>query len=423
MAMGTGERRPEFDLEEAFDAPRLRLGDFRGAAERAARVPSLRVHLGLPRGGARSPGESGLVRERRNGCDLRVVRQLGSSAGLEEELGATYAFASDFWQHGAAARAYGVFDEETGAPGRGTFLIDKDGRRDLVAGQGGTARPRWCRSRSGVLDGRREPALHVETWGDPESPRVVFLHGVTGHGRRARGWHAGGSPTIASSLRTCSATARRPTSRHGASTSTCDCWSKPRRPNLQPGSGTLSAAGSRSRSPFVTPSLVERLVLLDPALRSMPRWRWVVAENRDEGSGRTARSRKGSIAGSRRDLHDAPGSRRRGAPRAPGRVRGRPLALSLQPGRRDRRVRRDGARPSAFRDVRIRRCSCSAGLVRPLRPPDRGPPGRTRRLLEEVTVPGGHTVHWDALEETSSRDRRIPGRRLSSASRRGHVRL
>ena len=39
----------------------------------------------------------------------------------------SYTFASDFWPHGAAARAYGVFDEATGAPVRGTFLIDKDG--------------------------------------------------------------------------------------------------------------------------------------------------------------------------------------------------------------------------------------------------------------------------------------------------------
>ena len=41
-------------------------------------------------------------------CDTSAARQ-----AWKRELGATYAFASDFWQHGAAARAYGVFDEET----------------------------------------------------------------------------------------------------------------------------------------------------------------------------------------------------------------------------------------------------------------------------------------------------------------------
>ena len=37
-------------------------------------------------------------------------------------------------------------------------------------------------------------SLHVETWGDPDAPRVVCLHGVTGHGRGAgrlaEGWLA-----------------------------------------------------------------------------------------------------------------------------------------------------------------------------------------------------------------------------------------
>lgn len=34
---------------------------------------------------------------------------------------------SDFWPHGAAARAFGCFDEEMGAPLRSSFLLDADG--------------------------------------------------------------------------------------------------------------------------------------------------------------------------------------------------------------------------------------------------------------------------------------------------------
>ncbi|GAA1991991.1 peroxiredoxin [Isoptericola halotolerans] len=34
---------------------------------------------------------------------------------------------SDFWPHGAAARAYGIFDESSGHALRGSFLIDADG--------------------------------------------------------------------------------------------------------------------------------------------------------------------------------------------------------------------------------------------------------------------------------------------------------
>lgn len=35
---------------------------------------------------------------------------------------------SDFWPHGEVARAYGVFNDEVGAPDRGTVVIDIDGR-------------------------------------------------------------------------------------------------------------------------------------------------------------------------------------------------------------------------------------------------------------------------------------------------------
>lgn len=77
-----------------------------------------------------------------------------SRKAWKEKLGLSYTLASDFWPHGAVARAYGVFDEQTGAPVRGTFLIDKEGtvvwslvedadtkREELVAGPLGAARP------------------------------------------------------------------------------------------------------------------------------------------------------------------------------------------------------------------------------------------------------------------------------------------
>ena len=55
-------------------------------------------------------------------CDTAAARQ-----AWKEQLGAEFTFASDFWAHGAAAKAYGVFNEANGAPHRGTFLIDKAG--------------------------------------------------------------------------------------------------------------------------------------------------------------------------------------------------------------------------------------------------------------------------------------------------------
>jgi mycoredoxin-dependent peroxiredoxin len=127
MTVGTGEQAPEFDLEEAFDKPRLRLEDFRGkrnvllvfhpfAFTAVCREEALDLQANLD---SFHNAETDVIFV---SCDTSTARQ-----AWKRELGATYAFASDFWQHGTAARAYGVFNDETGAPLRGTFLIDKNG--------------------------------------------------------------------------------------------------------------------------------------------------------------------------------------------------------------------------------------------------------------------------------------------------------
>lgn len=126
MAISTGDKAPDFDLEGEGGA-RVRLSDFLGSTnvllvfhpfawtsvctEEAA---DLQTNLELFRS---AETEVVLV-----SCDTAAARQ-----AWRQEIGAEYAFASDFWPHGAAAKAYGVFNEETGAPVRGTFLIDKQG--------------------------------------------------------------------------------------------------------------------------------------------------------------------------------------------------------------------------------------------------------------------------------------------------------
>lgn len=50
-----------------------------------------------------------------------------SLRGYAEGEGFAFPLLSDFWPHGAAALAYGVFDEARGCAGRGSFLIDPDG--------------------------------------------------------------------------------------------------------------------------------------------------------------------------------------------------------------------------------------------------------------------------------------------------------
>ncbi|GHG02445.1 peroxiredoxin [Streptomyces filamentosus] len=52
---------------------------------------------------------------------IHTLRVFAEQEGLE------YPLLSDFWKHGDASRAYGVFDEEKGCAVRGTFIIDKEG--------------------------------------------------------------------------------------------------------------------------------------------------------------------------------------------------------------------------------------------------------------------------------------------------------
>jgi peroxiredoxin len=44
-----------------------------------------------------------------------------------EKEGYKFPVLSDFWPHGAAAKAYGVFEESRGCATRGTFIIDREG--------------------------------------------------------------------------------------------------------------------------------------------------------------------------------------------------------------------------------------------------------------------------------------------------------
>jgi peroxiredoxin len=44
-----------------------------------------------------------------------------------DQDGLNFPLLSDFWPHGEVARAYDVFDEQTGAPGRSSYVVDKAG--------------------------------------------------------------------------------------------------------------------------------------------------------------------------------------------------------------------------------------------------------------------------------------------------------
>ena len=126
MKVTTGERAPEFDLEVTHQE-RVRLSDFRGRSN-VLLVFHPFAFTPVCEDEARDLQEN--LDSFRNAnteivfvsCDASAARQ-----AWKKELGAEYTFASDFWSHGESAKRYGVFNEETGAPIRGTFLIDQDG--------------------------------------------------------------------------------------------------------------------------------------------------------------------------------------------------------------------------------------------------------------------------------------------------------
>lgn len=48
-------------------------------------------------------------------------------AWVKDLGGLDFPLCSDFWPHGAVARAYGVLNEEIGRPERAIFILDRDG--------------------------------------------------------------------------------------------------------------------------------------------------------------------------------------------------------------------------------------------------------------------------------------------------------
>ena len=126
MAVRTGDVAPEFDLEVS-SRERVRLSDVRGRSN-VLLVFHPFAFTQVCEDEARDLQDN-LQSFRDAGTEIVFVSCDPAPARLawKRELGAEYTFASDFWPHGAAAKAYGVFNVANGAAHRGTFLIDREG--------------------------------------------------------------------------------------------------------------------------------------------------------------------------------------------------------------------------------------------------------------------------------------------------------
>jgi peroxiredoxin (alkyl hydroperoxide reductase subunit C) len=70
-------------------------------------------------------------------CDTRHAQ-----AQWAEAQGFTFPVLSDFWPHGAVAKAYGVFNDQLGCANRATFVIDKQGTVTATFASANLATPR-----------------------------------------------------------------------------------------------------------------------------------------------------------------------------------------------------------------------------------------------------------------------------------------
>ena len=127
MPAEIGDEAPDFDLPDT-SRNRVRLSDFRG------RKNVVVVFYPMAFTGV-CQGELCEIRDNLTDFDSGDVQTLaiscdnGPSLGRwAQEQGYGFPLLSDFWPHGEAARAYGVFDEASGFALRGTFIVDRAGR-------------------------------------------------------------------------------------------------------------------------------------------------------------------------------------------------------------------------------------------------------------------------------------------------------
>jgi peroxiredoxin len=137
MALEIGQEAPDFALKDEH-GQLVRLSDFRGE-KNVAIVFYPFAFSGICTGELCEIRDNLAVFESDNvqvlavSCDSVFTLRTWAES---EKLG--FPLLSDFWPHGAVSQQYGVFNEVTGTPVRGTFLVDTSGalRWSVVNGMG-----------------------------------------------------------------------------------------------------------------------------------------------------------------------------------------------------------------------------------------------------------------------------------------------
>ncbi|MFF0226592.1 peroxiredoxin [Streptomyces sp. NPDC004629] len=126
MAIQVGDKAPDFELKDNHGRT-VRLSDFRGEKNVVLLFYPF-AFTGV------CTGELCELRDNlptfvNDDTQLLAVSNdsIHTLRVFAEQEGLEYPLLSDFWPHGEASRAYGVFAEDKGCALRGTFIIDKDG--------------------------------------------------------------------------------------------------------------------------------------------------------------------------------------------------------------------------------------------------------------------------------------------------------
>lgn len=127
MSLIIGDEAPDFALANQFGET-VKLSDFRG------KKPVVLVFYPLSFSGI-CTGELCEIRDNFAKFQNANVELLAISVDSKfvqkqfaEHEGYDFSVLADFWPHGAVAKAYGVFLEDSGIANRATFVIDTEGK-------------------------------------------------------------------------------------------------------------------------------------------------------------------------------------------------------------------------------------------------------------------------------------------------------